>query len=488
MEVIHSLLVVACFRYTVSYVSVQIDVDKVLQNLDDQMFLGTAFDTLLLKNHWENFDTSSRSVQTLGRALSPSYFRIGGTTADFMVFQDGDKESMEAHPKRMQNFGQRLYGKLSYDTFNLTAQMFDQLYNFTSSVGWDMIYNLNALLRQKDGSWDPSNALKLFNYVTKKNYKIRGWELGNEPDLYGEIKVSPEQMAADFRHLVQILSGYPQFKNCLIMGPSVAGSVSYFKRFFEAGAAKIVTTASFHHYYFGTPSVDEFINPGMMDSLIERIAEFKLTANVLAPEAQVWLAETSTDWTGGQAGWTDRYLAGFLWLDKLGLSAKYGLDVILRQCFYGFHFSLINHEDLKPNPDYWLTLLYKNLVGGKVLSATTDDSTGKVRVYAHCTNHVRSPQYKPGTVIVYIMNLNLQAIELNLPQAGQDEFDVYLLQSAPAGAVFSRDVSLNGVTLVMQDEEHLPDLKPNRQTGHIVMPPLTMAFIVLPTANVTVCY
>ena len=37
------------------------------------------------------------------------------------------------------------------------------------------------------------------------------------------------------------------------------------------------------------------------------------------------------------------------WLDKLGVAAKYGYEVVLRQALFYGHYSLIG-EDLEPNP------------------------------------------------------------------------------------------------------------------------------------------
>lgn len=99
---------------------------------------------------------------------------------------------------------------------------------------------------------------------------------------------------------------------------------------------------------------------------------------------------------------TDRVLASFLWLDKLGLGAQLGLDVIVRQTIWGYNYPLLN-VDYNPNPvsvliisiepkiifyriqDWWISVLYKLLVGTKVLSITHDGEDSRpVRLYAHC--------------------------------------------------------------------------------------------------------
>lgn len=56
--------------------------------------------------------------------------------------------------------------------------MYDEIHTFKSAVGWDLIFDLNVLLRN-NGNWDPTNAVKLMNYTVSKGYRMAGWELGN---------------------------------------------------------------------------------------------------------------------------------------------------------------------------------------------------------------------------------------------------------------------------------------------------------------------
>lgn len=46
---------------------------------------------------------------------------------------------------------------------------------------------------------------------------------------------------------------------------------------------------------------------------------------------------------------SNRFLGTFLWLDKLGLGAKLGLDVIIRQTIYVDNYALLD-PDYVPNP------------------------------------------------------------------------------------------------------------------------------------------
>jgi len=85
--------------------------------------------------------------------------------------------------------------------------MFDKLYRFAANMNWRLIFDLNSLIRKKDGSWDPSNAVELIKTVDSHNYSI-DYELGNEPDLYPthrNLTIEPKQLASDFKTLKEIL-------------------------------------------------------------------------------------------------------------------------------------------------------------------------------------------------------------------------------------------------------------------------------------------
>ena len=60
----------------------------------------------------------------------------------------------------------------------------------------------------------------------------------------------------------------------------------------------------------------------------------------------------------------------------------YDYDVVIKQSVFGGCNGLLDPE-LNPTPDYWLSLLYKRLVGRRALQVSY--SAGDVIVYASCT-------------------------------------------------------------------------------------------------------
>ena len=127
-----------------------------------EKFLSVAIDSSIMREHWHGVVFNSEKLFTLAAALSPSFLRIGGTSADFLIY-DGSTGQ-----ERVKNF----------TDFNITHEDLDKIHLLSSKAGWDVMFGLNVLLRGKDGSWDSSNAKKIMQYVADHDYRF-GWELGN---------------------------------------------------------------------------------------------------------------------------------------------------------------------------------------------------------------------------------------------------------------------------------------------------------------------
>lgn len=183
-----------------------------------------------------------------------------------------------------------------------------------------------------------------------------------------------------------------------------------------------------------------------------------------------------------------------MWLDKLGLAAKLGLDVVIRQVLIGSGTYHLVDDNLDPLPDYWLSLLYKRLVGPEVLKAQVLMNSGPkkpIRLYLHCTNR-KSTRYRPGAVTLFALNLNKNEVTISLPaHTANSTIEAFVLQSAETGQqnLYSRSVKLNGQVLRMVDDRTLPPLKGHELSPgeRIKLPGFSFAFYVLIEAQAPVC-
>lgn len=451
-----------------------------------ERFLSVTLDTGLLLNNWIHLNLSSSKVLSLAKHLNPVYLRIGGTLQDFLYFEE--------MPAKL-NYSHRKHADLK--PFNITSKILDDLFVFASKVGWDVMFGMNMLDRNPV-SWEPWDALKILSYISKKGYPLAGLELGNEPDVYNLIlteRPDPEILGKDFQHLRDLMQMIPFLNSSLLVGPDVTNMcllnkayIDFFTRYLDA-AHTALDAVTIHQYYLNgaIAKLEQFYDPSVMDILeIELLSAHKIL-RTHAPGKKIWLGETSAAWNSGAANLSNSFVAGFLWLDKLGLAARYNVQVVLRQDFYGGSYGLIDYSTLDPNPDYWLSVLYKILVGTKVLDVVVMGSKRHTRVYAHCTNRKRT-DYPPGSVTVYALNVfSSKDANLTFSQFDKHLVDVYQLQPVGPMGLRSKTVALNGEPLKLDTDYRLPKFIPKRQMTPITIPKLTFGFYVFPMAKASAC-
>ena len=186
-----------------------------------------------------------------------------------------------------------------------------------------MNIGLNVLFREpKSNRWVPGNAAKLMRYMAGKLFAYV-WELGNEPvDLKG-------------------LDKHPSGN--LLVCPDVSSPWNgdkrpVFLKEFHRNMKKLrsINAMTYHQYYTDNKaSVPDFYSPEILDLLIKEIQKVK---NIIAESGAVvstWLGETSSSYDGSVPGVSDSFVAGFTWLDKLGVAARLGQKVVIKQSFYG---------------------------------------------------------------------------------------------------------------------------------------------------------
>ncbi|XP_057216823.1 heparanase [Triplophysa rosa] len=501
-------------------IHVDLDLSRVVRVVSER-FLSVAIDASLMSDEKFMNLLNSPKLRTLAKALIPAFLRFGGTKQDFMKFRPQGRyfqardnnvcEKLELPPflenKLKQEWvlqsktllQEEVEGKYKKTKFSEYAV--DLLYAFANCSGLDLIFGLNALLRTPENSWDSTNAELLLKYCGSRQY-VMSWELGNEPNSYEKkagIRVDGYQLGQEFFHLHQILQKSILYNSTGLYGPDVSQPHDHRKDllpgFLEAGA-EAITACTWHHYYVNgrDTSLEDFLNPVVLDTLATKINEVLETVKSVSTGKKVWLGETSSAYGGGAVGLSDTFAAGFMWLDKLGLGAKLGLDVIIRQVLIGSGTYHLVDDNLDPLPDYWLSLLYKRLVGPEVIKAEvhTNFATKKqVRVYLHCTNR-KSTHYKQGAVTLFALNLNKGQVTITLPSyIANSTFEEFVLQAPEPGkqSLYSRSVKLNGEVLKMVDDRTLPALQGSElPPGEpIKLPGFSFAFYVVTDARAPVC-
>jgi hypothetical protein len=198
----------------------------------------------------------------------------------------------------------------------------------------------------------------------------------------------------------------------------------------------------------------------------------------------VWLGETGSAQCGGEPGLSDAYVSGFWWVDQLGVMARRGEPVSIRQSLSGANYGLLDDDTLVPRPDYWNSLLWRRLMGTVVLDAEVTDSDDRVRAYAHCTRSGASGA-GPGAVTLVAINLSqTDAATLQVAGASTSGAEVYLMT---ASDLASKVGLLNGTALAAAADGSPPAFAGASLTGSLKLPPTSYAFVVLPSAGAAAC-
>jgi heparanase 1 len=324
----------------------------------DERFLSVTMDGHV----WDGGDTmgfwkpGSKLTRVLAGALAPAYIRFGGDSHSHLTYNMTESALPPLPPLPPPAY------QPPRPTTSMSKQQWTEINEFCAAVGWTNVFALNALLRVADGSqsgrWDdgPTSAaagLLAFTYA-QQSWAPVVWELANEPDLFhyaynltdhSVFPVPPAQLAKDhasLRSLLARLAPSSAASKPVVIGPDVAnagptGGGKYWAEYFgnQSAAGGHVDAATWHHYYGSskTATLEDTHSPLVLDKFIaqQEAMAASLVQHTSGYTPPIWLGETSSFYGGGAANVSDRFGAGFTWLDKLGAAARLNVSVVCRQ-------------------------------------------------------------------------------------------------------------------------------------------------------------
>ena len=149
-------------------------------------------------------------------------------------------------------------------------------------------------------------------------------------------------------------------------------------------------------------------------------------------------------------------------------------------------------------PDYWASVLWKRLMGERVLAVTGDDARGRtVRAYAHCLARVPARDLTRGGIALAIINMQNTSVPVDISidrmssetdTLSQQFREVYRLGTVE-GVFTGHRATLNGVELLVGAGGVLPTLTPpiEATNGPLQLDPLSVNFVAMPDANAPGC-
>jgi heparanase 1 len=368
-------------------------------------------------------DLADPRLRALAAALAPAWLRVGGSEADRIYYDmDAGARTGPGGPN----------GQPGYRA-TLGRQRWDELVAFAGGAGLRLAFTINAGPGPRsDGAWRADNARALLGHAARAGQKVDAWEFGNELNGYWFVHgpdslVAPGQYAADFRRFAELVGDFQPASLRVLQGsafwPVLGEAAAPLLGFMDgrlAAAGPYVDRVNWHYYPqqsrrapAATRRADSgrLLDPVNLDEAAYWASRLRDWRDRYAPGKPIWLGETGNAQFGGEPGLSDRYLAGLWWLDELGLMARSGVSVVVRQCLAGMDYGLLDGASFEPRPDYWNSLLWKRLMGPKVFAATVDtDLSGepsRLRAYA---------QGGPGGICLLLINLDpVQALRVALP-------------------------------------------------------------------------
>lgn len=427
-------------------------------------------------------DFANEKLIKLAKALSPAYLRIGGTEADNILFDTETK----------------------VDTIlTMNKQTWDNINNFSQKTELELFYTVNAgpLVRDEAHDWNSKNFEKLLQYSKKQGYKLAALELGNELNAYWFFhglcnRITPTQYIKDFNVFRTIIKKY-------YPAAQVGGTASlYWPRVGEAFSfvgsllPKFIKNTSVQadmftwHYYpqqsqrspITLPKAKHglLLQPQYLNDIAKWANTLSHIKNTFNHQSEIWISEIGNALCGGQPGISNTFESSLWWADTLGSMAVSGQKVIIRQDLVGSDYSLLDEKTLDPRPDFYVSLLWKKLMGTKVFTARVSKDNDYIRVYAHATS--QTLEYSQDAVTLVFINLQNKKNNVFLNNLPTDKIIMYELTSE----------SLNGKSIILNnkrithDKGIIPALEGKQITVKnklLEFAPLSITFLVIPHAR-----
>ncbi len=433
-------------------------------------------------------DLTNPRLRKLTEALSPLYIRYGGTTTNSVYFQNNDKARLASPPAGFR--------------WVLTRDSWQGALEFAEAVDAKVLtgFTVSDGVRDESHAWTPAHAAPFVAYTRSIGGEIYAAELYNEPNAREPGRTEEGESAEDFARDFAAFSAFmdkaaPETK---LGAPGVAAlgipvpipSLEKVtpEQYMSAEPRPDADLITYHFYGAvaercvpaGSPagvSAEQALTEEWLARPDKTFQRYRALRDQFAPDAPIWLTETGTASCGGTR-WQPTFLEAFRFLDTHARLAKQGLDAIFTHALISGSNGVIDEKTLEPNADYWAALLWRKLMGTRVLDA--GDNQPGLHTYAHCQRG------NAGGVTVLAINLQdkVETLKVDGPA------DLYAL-TAPE--LQSRTVLLNGEPLALGSDDSLPSIVPSRQSidqknsDQISLAPTSINFIVLPQAGNTHC-
>jgi hypothetical protein len=432
-------------------------------------------------------DLANPKLRKLAAALGPAYMRVSGTWRNFTYFQNDDLPAMQKPPQGYNGV--------------MTRAQWKGVVDFANAVNAELVTSvaISAGTRDAEGVWVPDNTKAWLDYTKTVGGKIAAAEFMNEPSFPGPGGAPAGYDAARFARDVAVFNKFlkQESPTTIFLGPgSIGEGVSLApgtvmpniisSEDMMKATGPVFDAFSYHFYGTVSKRCAASMGPDVMMKPENALTQKWFGRNIAVeqfyskirdqylPGKDMWLTETGEAACGGDK-FASQFVDSFRYTDQLGTLAQKGVKTVMQNTLASSDYGLLDEQTLNPRPNYWVAVLWKRLMGTRVLDPGVQN-TDTVEVFAHCSNEGH------GAVTVVAMNMDKTASQsLSIPEASER----YRL-TAPD--LYGTSVMLNGRPLEAAADGSIPAIKGEKANGGSVqLPPLSISFFTVDRANNPAC-
>ena len=155
-----------------------------------------------------------------------------------------------------------------------------------------------------------------------------------------------------------------------------------------------------------------------------------------------------------------------------------------------------------PNPDYWMMISWKNLIGDRILGiqdvgsqSALDDAYQGLFCHVFCAREEGVSGASKGDVTLLLVNIGNEGTSHSAKFAGVEDLTTagkrskFLVQVPAGEELSSRQIQLNGINLEMESGGELPPILASVQSNSqlVNVPPYSIMFVVLHGVSTDAC-
>lgn len=380
---------------------------------------------------------SGKKLDIITKALAPAYVRIGGSESDSIYyFEAPDADG---------------------DSLVLTKPQWDNLHRYVQRNQLKLVFTAKyGLVKRKEhGLWCADELDKLLQYSQSQGYTIDVLELGNELNAYWAFHGLMSQpraanLAIDYQRFAMIVKMYfPKVKviapGCAFwprLGETVKPFSNITQRFLQLSseAGTPLDIINWHYYPFQSQrslirtrsaNTRTMLSPRAFNDFSKYSHSLRKWRDAYYPDTCLWTGETGSAQCGGEPEFSDRFISCFWWADQLGQGAVCGQQVMIRQSLVGGEYGLVDRLSLKLRPDFWLSWLWKQLMGTEVYAVKSNHHM--LRCYCHSTQD-------GSNKTLLLINLSRRSISVDTALSG----NVLKQYCLSAKSLHSKRIRVNG--------------------------------------------